>query len=190
MIVSQAGKSIPEMFAQEGEPTFRDWETAICRQLTDRENLIIATGGGLILRPENVALLKARGVLVFLNRPADLIFDSTSMAGRPLAQNGKASFLQTFAVREPYYRAAADTVIETFTSVEGHGGRDFAAVTYIGGSSVKFLILNGPNLNLLGSREPGIYGSTGYEALCAMLRDKAAAMGAEADCSSPTTRGR
>ena len=118
MIVSQAGKSIPEMFAQEGEPAFRDWETAICRQLTDRENLIIATGGGLILRPENVDLLKARGVLVFLNRPADLIFDSTSMAGRPLAQNGKASFLQTFAVREPHYRAAADAVIETFTSVE------------------------------------------------------------------------
>ena len=118
MIVSQAGKSIPEIFSQEGEPAFRDWETAICRHLTDRGNLIIATGGGLILRPENVALLKARGVLVFLNRPADLIFDSTSMAGRPLAQNGKAAFLQTFAVREPYYRAAADAVIETFPSVE------------------------------------------------------------------------
>ena len=54
---------------------------------------------------------------------------------------------------------------------------------------MKFLILNGPNLNLLGSREPGIYGSTGYEALCAMLKDKAAAMGAEADCFQSNHEG-
>ena len=47
---------------------------------------------------------------------------------------------------------------------------------------MKFLILNGPNLNLRGSREPDIYGTTGYEALCAMLKEKAASMGAEADC--------
>ncbi len=54
---------------------------------------------------------------------------------------------------------------------------------------MKFLILNGPNLNLLGSREPGIYGSTGYEALCTMLKDKAAAMGAEADCFQSNHEG-
>lgn len=54
---------------------------------------------------------------------------------------------------------------------------------------MKFLILNGPNLNLLGSREPGIYGSTGYEALCTMLKDKAAAMGAEADCVQSNHEG-
>ena len=54
---------------------------------------------------------------------------------------------------------------------------------------MKFLILNGPNLNLLGSREPGIYGSTGYEALCTMLKDKAAAMGAEADCIQSNHEG-
>lgn len=54
---------------------------------------------------------------------------------------------------------------------------------------MKFLILNGPNLNLLGSREPGIYGSTGYETLCTMLKDKAAAMGAEADCFQSNHEG-
>ena len=54
---------------------------------------------------------------------------------------------------------------------------------------MKFLILNGPNLNLLGSREPGIYGTTGYEALCAMLKEKAASMGAEADCFQSNHEG-
>ena len=53
----------------------------------------------------------------------------------------------------------------------------------------KFLILNGPNLNLLGSREPGIYGSTGYEALCKMLRARAAEMGAAADCFQSNHEG-
>lgn len=122
MIVEQAGKSIPEIFAQDGEPAFRDWETTICRQLTGREDLVIATGGGLILRPENVALLKEAGVVVFLGRPADLIFDSTSMAGRPLAQDGKEAFLKTFAVREPIYRSTADVTISDFSSVEATVG--------------------------------------------------------------------
>ena len=61
MIVSQAGKSIPEMFAQEGEPAFRDWETAICRQLTDRENLIIATGGRPMVKAAYSAGVPAYG---------------------------------------------------------------------------------------------------------------------------------
>ena len=54
---------------------------------------------------------------------------------------------------------------------------------------MKFLVINGPNLNLLGSREPGIYGSTGYDALCQMLRERAQAMGAEADCFQSNHEG-
>ena len=54
---------------------------------------------------------------------------------------------------------------------------------------MKFLILNGPNLNLLGSREPDIYGATGYEALCSMLGERASAMGAEADCVQSNHEG-
>ncbi len=46
---------------------------------------------------------------------------------------------------------------------------------------MKFLIINGPNLNLLGSREPGVYGRTGYGELCRMLRERAGSMGAQAD---------
>lgn len=54
---------------------------------------------------------------------------------------------------------------------------------------MKFLIINGPNLNLLGSREPGIYGSTGYEDLCDMLQAKAKALGAEAACFQSNHEG-
>ncbi|MCI8526209.1 MAG: shikimate kinase [Oscillospiraceae bacterium] len=117
VIVRQAGKSISDIFAQEGEAAFRDLETAVCRELAGRDELVVAAGGGLVLRRENVELLKRRGVVVFLNRPAAEIFDSTSMAGRPLAQNGRAAFLETFAAREPVYRAAADVIVEEFATV-------------------------------------------------------------------------
>ncbi len=54
---------------------------------------------------------------------------------------------------------------------------------------MKFLIINGPNLNLLGSREPDIYGHTGYEALCEELGNRAEAMGASADCFQSNHEG-
>lgn len=55
---------------------------------------------------------------------------------------------------------------------------------------MKFLIINGPNLNLLGSREPGIYGETSYETLCEMLQEHARALGADADCIQSNHEGR
>ena len=54
---------------------------------------------------------------------------------------------------------------------------------------MKFLIINGPNLNLLGKREPGIYGDQSYEALCAMIRDYAAAHNSSADCFQSNHEG-
>ena len=54
---------------------------------------------------------------------------------------------------------------------------------------MKFLIINGPNLNLLGQREPGIYGDQSYEALCALIREHAAARGSTADCFQSNHEG-
>lgn len=118
LIVSRQGRSISDIFAAEGEGCFRDLETAVARELAAREGLIIATGGGLPLRRENMDALGATGTVFWLRRdPADT-FVSESMEGRPLAQDGQAAFLARFAQREPVYRAAADFVIEDFTSPE------------------------------------------------------------------------
>lgn len=118
VIVERVGMPIAELFASRGEKAFRDLESAVCRELSGQANAVIATGGGLILRTENVQALKQQGVMVFLNRPAGEIFDSTSMSGRPLAQDGRAAFLERFVQREPVYRAAADVEITDFASVE------------------------------------------------------------------------
>lgn len=117
-IVEKAGMSIPEIFASRGEPAFRDLETQAARELGRRQGLVIATGGGMVLRQENVEALKANGVILFLDRPAGEIYDSTAMDGRPLAQGGRQAFLETFARRESRYRESADRTIRNFSSVE------------------------------------------------------------------------
>ncbi len=117
-IVKQAGRSIPEIFAQDGEPYFRDLESACARALSERESLVIATGGGVVLRRENMDALRRSGVVFFLNRPANQIFGNVDMRGRPLAQNGKEAFLETFSKREAAYRGTADFVVEEFSSPE------------------------------------------------------------------------
>ena len=118
VIVERAGMSIAEIFSTRGETAFRDMESELCRELSDRCDAVIATGGGMVLRPENTAALKRNGAVVFLNRPAGEIFDSTSMAGRPLGQDGREAFLRRFAQREHVYRGAADVEITNFASAE------------------------------------------------------------------------
>lgn len=116
-IVERAGMSISDIFEQAGELAFRNLETEICRTLSGQGDLIIATGGGLILREENVAYLKKNGIFIFLNRPADEIYDTVSLRRRPLAQNGRDAFLRTFQAREACYRATADIIISDFSTV-------------------------------------------------------------------------
>ena len=119
LIVERAGKSINEIFAAEGEASFRELETQVCRELAAQQDLIVATGGGLPLRPENQALLRESGTVVFLHRDPAEIYDSADMSGRPLGQQGREAFLERFAQRLPSYRACAHLEITDFATVEG-----------------------------------------------------------------------
>ncbi len=116
-IVRQTGRSISEMFAQEGESYFRQLETNLAKALEHRENLVIATGGGMVLAEENRRYLRENGLVVFLNRDPSAIFDTADMGGRPLGQDGKAAFLERFATRLPIYRQTAHVEITEFQSV-------------------------------------------------------------------------
>lgn len=111
LIEEREGRSIPELFAAEGEGYFRDRELEAARELAGRQDLVIACGGGLPLREEAISPLKESGVVVFLNRDPGEIYDTVSMAGRPLGQGGREAFLERFAQREPVYRRWADHVI-------------------------------------------------------------------------------
>ena len=80
--------------------------------LLDNEFIVIACGGGLPTRAEAIAALKASGVVFWLNREPAVIYDTVSMAHRPLGQGGKEAFLERFRQREPIYRRWADYIIE------------------------------------------------------------------------------
>ena len=112
LLVAREGRSVSEIFAEEGEAYFRDRESEIARELGARSGLIIATGGGMPLREENAAALRANGLVFWLKRSPEETFQSVSMEGRPLAQDGQEAFVRRFREREPRYRAAAHVVIE------------------------------------------------------------------------------
>lgn len=102
-IEEEAKMTIPEIFEKEGETGFRDRESAICKKLGKERNLIIATGGGAILRPENVDALRQNGTLVHITRSIDKL----PTRGRPLSKNIE-TLKKMETQRMPLYKAAAD----------------------------------------------------------------------------------
>ena len=117
-IQAREGRTTTEIFAVDGEQYYRDLETALCHELENQSDLIVATGGGMILREENTKALRKNGVVFLLNRPVDEIFAGENLSDRPLAQNGKQDFIDRFEARKPFYFGAADEVIEDFSSPE------------------------------------------------------------------------
>ena len=119
LIVRKAGKSIPDIFREDGESVFRDLESAVIRELSKQGGQIISTGGGAVLRPENVTVLRQNGRLFWLNRsPEDLV----PTEDRPLADT-QAKMKQLYLEREPVYRAAADEIIPVTGTPQQTAGR-------------------------------------------------------------------
>ena len=107
LVAEKAGKPIPEIFREDGEAAFRNLESEIIRTLSRQNGLIISTGGGAVLRPENVAALRQNGRLFWLNRDPDALVPTDD---RPLADT-ESKIRKLYADREPVYRAAADEII-------------------------------------------------------------------------------
>lgn len=117
-IESKLGRSIPELFAREGEGYFRAQEREAAEELARRENLVIACGGGLPTQEAAIAPLKASGMVFWLRRDAGQIYDSGILGDRPLAQAGRAAFVERAAQREPIYHRWADYFISNSNTPE------------------------------------------------------------------------
>jgi shikimate kinase len=115
-IEERTGARIPVIFELEGEAGFREREAQAIEELTSREGIVLATGGGAILRPENREALRTRGLVVYLRaNPHDLWLRTRRDKNRPLLQteDPKAKLEALFEVRDPLYRECAHFVIET-----------------------------------------------------------------------------
>lgn len=121
----RAGKSIAAIFADDGEPAFRDLETAVLGELVLRDRTVLALGGGVVLRGKNRLLLRStcgpgRGKVVWLKASPETLqkridADAATAARRPqlTADGGLAEVRQLLAAREPLYRQCADLEIDT-----------------------------------------------------------------------------
>ena len=118
-IEARAGASVSWIFDVEGEDRFRDWEARVLEDLTQRRDIVLATGGGAVLRRENRQLLAARGFVIYLYTPVEEQFARTrDSRRRPLLQteNPEQTLRELMAVRDPLYRQAADYVAHVNTS--------------------------------------------------------------------------
>ena len=109
LIQERTGRSVAEIFAQAGEPAFRAQERAVVEELAGRTGLVIATGGGLICQPENLASLRAHALVICLWASAHTIWQRVRhQTHRPLLQtpNPEAKIAELLAARGPAYRQA------------------------------------------------------------------------------------
>lgn len=116
VIEDRTGADIPWIFDMEGEAGFRDRETAILQDLCTESDLIIATGGGIILRPENREMMKSAGYVCYLTAPIDQLVERTARdKKRPLLQveNPRQKIIELLSLRDPLYRDAADFIVST-----------------------------------------------------------------------------
>jgi shikimate kinase len=116
MLAAEFGIPIAEIFATHGEEKFRDAETELLRKLAPDRPAIIVTGGGIVMRPENVDLLKKLGAIVWLTADEKTLFERASRRNdRPLLQkeNPRKVYSELFRQRESLYAAVADLRIDT-----------------------------------------------------------------------------
>ncbi len=117
MIVEAEGCPISDIFAERGEAYFRDLESTACRAVPEAEGAVIATGGGVVLREENMEALARNGLIFFIDRHPSRILRSGSLCDRPLVQDDSERLFRLYAERLPLYRRWADK------TVRNSGGR-------------------------------------------------------------------
>lgn len=115
-IEDRTGVTIPMIFDIEGEAGFRQREIAVIDELTQRPNIVLATGGGVVLAEDNRRALRSRGFVIYLRSSVESLVQRTKNdRNRPLLQTGDPETVirQILEARDPLYVEIADLVIET-----------------------------------------------------------------------------
>ncbi len=116
VIEEKTGADIPWIFDVEGEAGFRQRETSVLGELLQAEAMVLATGGGIVMKDENRNLLKGDGVVVYLTASIDQLVERTYKdKKRPLLQvdDPEAKIRELIALRDPLYREVADIIVQT-----------------------------------------------------------------------------
>lgn len=109
MIEAEQGMTISEIFSEKGEGAFRQMETDLLISLKDKPRGIVSTGGGMVLKGENVAIMKNLGKIIWINRSIEDIAKDIVTDGRPLLKE-KNSLFEIYEKRKGIYTSAADEI--------------------------------------------------------------------------------
>jgi len=117
LIEQKAGKSIPDIFQQDGEAAFRELEIEVTKEVSKDKNLVIACGGGIVLNKKNIDRLRQQSRIVYLTASPKVILKRVSDDGgeRPLLKtaNKALNIRELLEFRKPFYERAADITIDT-----------------------------------------------------------------------------
>lgn len=115
-IEARTGADIPWIFDVEGEQGFREREQAVIAELCEQGDMVLATGGGVVMRPENRAALRSGGCVVYLHASVEQQIHRTAKdRNRPLLRTADPArvLADLLALRDPLYREVADVIVET-----------------------------------------------------------------------------
>lgn len=142
-IEQAAGCPVTQIFEKYGEQAFRAAETNVLIQLTREPGSLVSTGGGMVMRPENLAIMRNHGIILLVDRPLEEIMGDIKLNRRPmLAAKGLPEVERLYHERIDTYRAAADVVLDN-----SHG-------YYAGLAGMEKIIRRHFNLNSTGRKEP------------------------------------
>jgi shikimate kinase len=117
LIEQKAGKSIPEIFQQDGEIAFRELEIGVTKEVAEKKNAVIACGGGLVLNKINIDRLRKESIMVYLTASPRVILKRVSgeEGSRPLLEVDDPDLIirELLRFRKPFYERAADITVNT-----------------------------------------------------------------------------
>jgi len=118
LIEEKENITISLIFEQFGEEYFRDKETYYLKSVSNEKNAIIATGGGIIKRQENIDIMKNTGEIIFIDTPVENILKNSQLKNRPLLAGNKEYIRVLYDERYDKYKQAADVIVENTRDIK------------------------------------------------------------------------
>lgn len=110
-IENMTGKTIPQLF-DNGEDYFRNFETLACKELAEKNNVLISSGGGVIKRKENIKILQKESYIIFIDRPLEELLNDVDISKRPLLKEGREKLINLYKERYELYKSSADDIVK------------------------------------------------------------------------------
>lgn len=176
MFFEENGIKPGEYIIKYGEEKFRSLESECVKKAAGLSGAVIATGGGVILNKNNTDILSLNGDIIYLHRA----LKNLATEGRPLSQ-GDEKRKALYYKRLPLYISSKDYLVDVKENPDATSDAVIDILSNNGEVKKKYLILNGPNLNMLGIREPGIYGNSNYSDLMQLIENSAKELDVEVE---------